>query len=277
MGGCGSPCPAVPCATGSLRGASACKVSGSSCPRGAADQGRIKALGGEAAATRVERPSRGACCTQGCLGAQQCGGTVGAAPLGDEEVEGATKPQRNPDRAETPTMGVDGGQHPQGLILGGALHRGHPEPPRPAQGAWQEVSAGDTRGLAEKTQSRVRGLEGRRGGGQAPAHTHTHTCAHGPVPPLIPAPPRRRDCREPAGPGAPRCWRTCPTPVIYTPAIPTQTLIKRIIPGCAEPRGQRGRAERGGSEGGSSGRPPSLSLCFARPQARDRPNLSPEA
>lgn len=44
-------------------GPSARKVSGPS-PRGTADQGRIKALGGEGTA-RVEGPSL--CCTQGCL------------------------------------------------------------------------------------------------------------------------------------------------------------------------------------------------------------------
>lgn len=83
MGGCGGPCPTAPNATGSLPGAGTCKVSGTGCPRGAADQGRIKALGGEDTANGVERPSCAARCTQGCWGGHGGAGRErGAASLG---------------------------------------------------------------------------------------------------------------------------------------------------------------------------------------------------
>lgn len=82
MGGCGKLCPTVPRSTESVPRAGACKVNGKGCPRGTADQGGIKALGGEATATGVERPSHAVCCTQGCLGGTTVWGeTVGCTPV----------------------------------------------------------------------------------------------------------------------------------------------------------------------------------------------------
>lgn len=75
----------------------------------------------------------------------------------------------------------------------------------------------------------------------AGGHIQTHACVCVPTAPIIPAPPRHRDCLGAGAAGGFPLPEDAPAPLIYTQAIPIQTLIKRIIPGCAEPEGRGAR------------------------------------
>lgn len=142
-------------------GPSACKVSGTS-PRGTADQGRIKALGGEGTA-RVEGPSL--CCTQGCLQ-----GTV--AVQGDSRCCHITVMGRWKESSTCSTHCVRltyppwvqnwvSTQWGWGKSWGEPHAVGTQNHAHGGIGGAGSQHRGDTRGLAKKTQSRVKGTGGR--------------------------------------------------------------------------------------------------------------------
>lgn len=125
---------------------------------------------------------------------------------------------------------------------------------------------GHRRGLAEKLNQ---GWKDWKGNEEAGGHAHTRS----PVAPLIPAPPRHRDClRAGAAGGFPPLEDESSSRNLYA-AIPIQTLIKRIIPGCVQSPERSGAGLRMGVSEGRSSCPPLPVLWCTQPHVRESTNL----
>lgn len=125
---------------------------------------------------------------------------------------------------------------------------------------------GHRRGLAEKLNQGLKDWEGNE---EAGGRAHTRS----PAAPLIPAPPRHRDClRASTAGGFPPLEDESSSRNLYA-AIPIQTLIKRIIPGCVQSPEQSGAGLHVGVSEGRSSCPPLAVLWCTQPHVRESPNL----
>lgn len=142
------------------------------------------------------------------------------------EVEGIIELQQTLGQAEIPPITwipVWGSTHGAGTKpWGGPRAVGTQNHAHRGIGGAGSQHRGDTRGLAEKTQLRVKGLAADE------AVAGAHPPARQPRAPANPCSTETRDCLGACGAGGSPLLGMCPAPVIYTQTIPIQPLIKRL-------------------------------------------------
>lgn len=117
-----------------------------------------------------------------------------------------------PNWGSTHGAGASPGEESHAVGTQNHTHRG--------TGGSGSQDGGDTRGLAEKTQSRVKGVAADE------AVAGAHPPVRQPCAPANPCSTETRDCLGACRAGGSPLLRMCPVPIIYMKAIPIQPLIK---------------------------------------------------